>query len=763
MKAPIATGLAIAMPPKSASPAGRRADANSFARLLGSETPERKPDGGTKLPPQLVSSGIAEADHLRRGGTHDAATGLHDRTAHPDSPGKDDEATSDPGGEDRLVYAEAAVAVGWPGELRPPIPAEQPRRGDAALPGLAPPSRAAPPEDGQTASSNAADSGAAEPERRPAILDAAPRRSEAREQRTGINARPARNAGWPAHPTGSAMASDRAGVVVPGADRPSNANSSPLKNAQPSSTGSPIRPVAINRDAVAAADIGSDLTPPPSLSHDEPLRFGAAQTRESADALLDAEERVPVAKAEGRGEQPPLSSVDARAGSTADRTDPALTAAAREPEERSPEPVASASQADGELRTSATAPGTSPVAAPRPDRTPAPKPDIASGIPVGRPSVPAARVGSPVPERKSPASGAVPNPKDFASVRMIEKADGRDAGTALDANRDAPETKAESTSIRPSDPRLAPVESKAHQPPTLTTEITIAAARYRHASAIPEADAGAPHLRTLRVLAASTGQTGHELPGVEALGLPSPANRPTPNDADMIVAAPERPRASNAFGTASTNDLEPVRVAGASSTMEQDAASARDPALSALTAAPSPASPAVTIATRLALDDTLRTQIVASSTQLATDRIQASPQTLRIQLAPGHLGVVDATLKMSGAQLEIEIRVENREAYERLRDDEHVIEKALRGRGFETVQVTVVQASVATPGSVRPDTPSLPNAAPAMRDSSADPGSSSGGQRPHGQQEERHGADRHLAPVPPTHRDGSGSGGGLYI
>jgi chemotaxis protein MotD len=66
--------------------------------------------------------------------------------------------------------------------------------------------------------------------------------------------------------------------------------------------------------------------------------------------------------------------------------------------------------------------------------------------------------------------------------------------------------------------------------------------------------------------------------------------------------------------------------------------------------------------------------------------------TLRIQLQPVELGIVTARLSGTGAQLSVEITVENAEARHRLTSDSDAIVTALRGLGIDIDRVTVQQS-----------------------------------------------------------------------
>lgn len=63
--------------------------------------------------------------------------------------------------------------------------------------------------------------------------------------------------------------------------------------------------------------------------------------------------------------------------------------------------------------------------------------------------------------------------------------------------------------------------------------------------------------------------------------------------------------------------------------------------------------------------------------------------TLKLQLNPVSLGSVTAVLKLTGAELSVEIKVQNAEAYRQLKDDTQSILKSLRGQGYGVEQITV--------------------------------------------------------------------------
>lgn len=64
--------------------------------------------------------------------------------------------------------------------------------------------------------------------------------------------------------------------------------------------------------------------------------------------------------------------------------------------------------------------------------------------------------------------------------------------------------------------------------------------------------------------------------------------------------------------------------------------------------------------------------------------------TLKLQMQPVDLGSVTATLRLTGDQLNVDIRVETGEAYRQLNDDQKGILKALKAQGFAVEQINVV-------------------------------------------------------------------------
>ena len=112
--------------------------------------------------------------------------------------------------------------------------------------------------------------------------------------------------------------------------------------------------------------------------------------------------------------------------------------------------------------------------------------------------------------------------------------------------------------------------------------------------------------------------------------------------------------------------------------------------------------PAPMSSTTLVLVDSIASSgaLIPVADRPAVDAIQtliapAPAQSLKIQLHPAELGMVTATLRFAGEQLSIELKVENKEAYQRLSVDSETIVKSLRGLGYDIDRVTVLQPSIA--------------------------------------------------------------------
>jgi len=99
---------------------------------------------------------------------------------------------------------------------------------------------------------------------------------------------------------------------------------------------------------------------------------------------------------------------------------------------------------------------------------------------------------------------------------------------------------------------------------------------------------------------------------------------------------------------------------------------------------------------------------------------------LKIELHPAELGMVTASLRLSGEQLSIELKPETHEAYRRLAADSEAIVKSLRGLGFDVDKVAILQPSIAVPAAIRTDASTSLPTAPGRDQPSFQSGSSSG-------------------------------------
>lgn len=137
---------------------------------------------------------------------------------------------------------------------------------------------------------------------------------------------------------------------------------------------------------------------------------------------------------------------------------------------------------------------------------------------------------------------------------------------------------------------------------------------------------------------------------------------------------------------------------------------------------------AVNVIGAIAADGGARQALSAPS---ATSRLASSvavpTHVLKIELHPAELGMVTASLRLSGEQLSIELKPETHDVHRRLSADSEAIVKSLRGLGFEVDKVTILQPSVAVPAAIRADATASLTAAPGRDPSSFQPGNSGGG------------------------------------
>ena len=134
---------------------------------------------------------------------------------------------------------------------------------------------------------------------------------------------------------------------------------------------------------------------------------------------------------------------------------------------------------------------------------------------------------------------------------------------------------------------------------------------------------------------------------------------------------------------------------------------------------------------------------------------------LRIELHPAELGMVTASLRMSGEQLSIELKPETAEAYRHLSRDSDTIVKSLRKLGLDVDSVTVMQPSMAIQPAVRVDTGNQSSFMPGRDAGQFQPGTSGGsgdGSGGHHSGRNRSHDGQPLDSATPTHRErGRGS------
>ena len=178
---------------------------------------------------------------------------------------------------------------------------------------------------------------------------------------------------------------------------------------------------------------------------------------------------------------------------------------------------------------------------------------------------------------------------------------------------------------------------------------------------------------------------------------------------------------------------------------------------------PQTASPPLAVASAILSEPTWRPTTVAQTTQSQSVRTTPVLKTLQVQLTPEHLGVVTATLSMSGTQLTVELSVTTREAHDRLKGEEQVIEKAVRSLGYDVGQVSIIQSLVVQNAPPRTDA-TMPQPMSQGRDQPAGGmASGDGGNRSGNQQGGRHDGNASGAFGGAAARDADRRGGGVYI
>jgi flagellar hook-length control protein FliK len=250
------------------------------------------------------------------------------------------------------------------------------------------------------------------------------------------------------------------------------------------------------------------------------------------------------------------------------------------------------------------------------------------------------------------------------------------------------------------------------------------------------APAATPPDRFTAPLSAGTAPAARTLadtPSSDSSGQePRPATAPP--SSEPVASASERRQEQEQRG----RDERPADTTASRSTTQQPATAAPSAPATPTAAVPGrieTPSPASSVAGAIAAEPSWRPATVASATQALAYRGSLAPRTLQIQLNPGHLGSVQASLTLSGAQLEIEIQVESHEALERLKGEKHVIEQALRSIGYDLAQVSITQSMIASQQAGRSDpAPAALPSAGQPGSQQADANSSSGGNGSNGQQ-----------------------------
>jgi chemotaxis protein MotD len=139
----------------------------------------------------------------------------------------------------------------------------------------------------------------------------------------------------------------------------------------------------------------------------------------------------------------------------------------------------------------------------------------------------------------------------------------------------------------------------------------------------------------------------------------------------------------------------------------------------------------------------------------------SSAHALKIQLHPAELGMVTANLRLAGEQLTVELRVETRDAYQRLTADSDTIVKSLRALGLDVDQVTIQQPQTANSAQARTEA-SASSAGLNARDQNQ-PGSGGGRDQQSAGQSRSNGNENSHGSKPAASTPSDRAGGGLYI
>lgn len=202
--------------------------------------------------------------------------------------------------------------------------------------------------------------------------------------------------------------------------------------------------------------------------------------------------------------------------------------------------------------------------------------------------------------------------------------------------------------------------------------------------------------------------------GPRNIEIQQPASKPA-IQATIAVDPPRDPETSVSDGdrksVAVANLVEATHTTGAATADEPAAHSPTHERVAVVSAQSFPA-PAVP-----GLDPTTSRLVAAIASDIGAQQTQASAtlaptvphqaptvaHTLKIELHPAELGMVNASMRLVGEQLSIELLPDTQEAYHRLSSDGDTIARALRDLGFDVGKITVLQPTIAAAPAPRTD------------------------------------------------------------
>jgi len=184
-------------------------------------------------------------------------------------------------------------------------------------------------------------------------------------------------------------------------------------------------------------------------------------------------------------------------------------------------------------------------------------------------------------------------------------------------------------------------------------------------------------------------------PATSTIEAEAPA--PAEPSARPLNSADQKPQANTQTREQPRDPFE------ASEPNKADGIAAKAPGSTAVPLAPN--ATVASVVDALAKDSATAQSAASASAPQAAAHTPGAPQphTLKIQLNPIELGMVTATLRMSGDQMTVELTTEKMEAYERLSVDSDTIVKSLRGLGIQVDQLTVQPPQVTATGAARPE------------------------------------------------------------